>query len=185
MEHLHRCRRSLLKITVFTTTVITSCLAHGAEPAAKAGALSDRLMARDALVYDRKTDLTWQRCALGQQWQEAKADRAGSCVGQPVRLTFDAAKRLEAKGWRIPKLDELVSIVVTGASPTVDSLAFPNTPATYFWATDNRDKGAAWYVSFEDGRTNHYFPPRTNVDVVRFVRTGPWSRDTGPRASTP
>lgn len=145
----------------------------GAQPAA-------RLVARDALVYDRKTDLTWQRCAVGQRWLPGQGGLP-TCTGQPVRLTFDAAKRLEAKGWRIPTLDELVTLLVKDAQPRIDAQAFPATPATYFWATDNRDKASAWYVSFDDGRTNHYFPPRTNADVVRFVRSGVWSADAGPQ----
>ncbi len=160
-------------------------LAPPASAQSPAGAqAAARLVARDALVYDRKTDLTWQRCAVGQRWL-AGPGGAPTCTGQPARLTFDAAKRLEAKGWRIPTLDELVTLLAKDAQPRIDAQAFPGTPATYFWATDNRDKGSAWYVSFEDGRTNHFFPPRTNADVVRFVRTGPWSADTGPQVVQP
>jgi len=139
---------------------------------------AQRLIAEGALVYDRKTDLTWQRCVYGQRFDRT----TGSCSGTPQKLTFDAAKLLEAQGWRVPRLDELVSLVVRGPAPTIDASAFPDTPATYFWATDNRDLTAAWYVSFEDTRTNHYFPPRTNRDLVRFVRVGRWSRDDGPVA---
>jgi hypothetical protein len=140
-----------------------------------------RLSVRGALVHDRRTDLTWQRCTLGQRWSDAE----GRCEGEPMRLTFDDAKRLERDGWRIPTLDELLSLVVTGQTPTIDASAFPDTPPLYYWATDNRDLGSAWYVLFENGRSNHYFPPRTNRDFVRFVRTGPWKRDGGPAAPAP
>jgi hypothetical protein len=135
-----------------------------------------RWLSDGARVYDRKTDLTWQRCVYGQRFDPATA----SCSGLPQPLTFDAAKRLEGQGWRVPRLDELVSLVARSAVPAIDNAAFPGTPATYFWATDNRDLAAAWYVSFEDGRTNHYYPPRTNRDLVRFVRSGRWNQDAGP-----
>jgi len=161
------CRRVRLGLAISNALLLA-----GAAVAADA-----RLVARDALVYDRKTDLTWQRCSYGQRWDAATA----RCSGEALRLGFDEAKRLERDGWRVPRLDELVSIMVRGAVPVIDNEAFPDTPATYFWATDNRDAGASWYVSFEDGRTNHYYPPRTNRDRVRFVRSGPWPRDSGPR----
>ncbi len=138
----------------------------------------NRFEAVGGLVHDSKTDLTWQRCTVGQRW----INEGNRCEGPPVRLTFDDAKRLERDGWRIPTLDELLSLVVTGRTPTIDEQAFPDTPPVYYWATDNRDRGSAWYVLFENGRSNHYFPPRTNQDLVRFVRTGPWKRDTGPVA---
>lgn len=143
---------------------------------AAAPAWAQRLEAQGALVYDRKTDLTWQRCSYGQGWDEA----VSRCTGQPRKLRFDEARKLEAVGWRVPKLDELVSIVQRGSKPALDAQAFPDTPPTYFWATDNREDDTAWYVSFADGRTNHYFPPRTNSDLVRFVRSGRWQRDAGP-----
>jgi hypothetical protein len=147
-----------------------------AEGASQAGR-DARWQAQAALVYDTRTDLTWQRCPYGQRWQPGP-DR---CTGTAVRITFDDAKKLESQGWRMPRLDELVSIVVKGNTPAIDPLAFPDTPPTYFWATDNRDLDSAWYVLFSDGRINHYFPPRTNRDLVRFVRSGRWKRDAGPQ----
>lgn len=126
-----------------------------------------RFVINGEYAYDIKTDLTWKRCSYGQVWREPSG-----CTGKPTLITFDDAKQLEKDGWRIPTLDELNSIVITKRSPTIDSTIFPNTPPVYYWATDNRDKSAAWYVFFENGRTNHYYPPRTNRDVFRMVRTG-------------
>jgi hypothetical protein len=127
-----------------------------------------RLVAQGDRVYDRKTDLTWQRCSLGQTWQAA----AGRCQGAPLRLGFAEALQRQADGWRVPTLDELQSIVRPGARPAIDAQAFPDTPPLYFWATDNRDLAAAWYVRFEDGRANHYYPPHTNRDLLRLVHSG-------------
>lgn len=139
--------------------------ASAAEPASRAAMLE----ARGDVVYDRKTDLTWQRCSHGQRW-----DGKERCIGEVLRLTFDEAKALEADGWRVPTLDELTSIVVKGRKPTIDSAMFPDTPPAYFWATGDRDTSLSWYVYFENGIANHYFPPRTNRDSVRLVRSGRW-----------
>lgn len=136
---------------------------------------TSRWVVQGSLVYDRKTDLTWQRCVHGQRWEAA-----AGCVGMPQRLSFDDALKLQAGGWRVPRLDELVSIVMrVGSAPLIDTEVFPGTPASYFWATDNRDLQASWYVSFEDGRTNHYYPPRSNRDLLRLVRSGSALRGVG------
>ncbi len=146
--------------------------AQAVELAAKTQA---RLVPQGEVVYDRKTDLTWQRCTYGQRWTEGKG-----CAGESKRVTFDEAKALESAGWRVPTLDELKSIVVKGVKPTIDAAAFPDTPPVYFWSTDNRDTSFSWYVLFENGLANHYFPPRTNKDRVRLVRSGHW-RPSAPR----
>lgn len=158
------CRRLLSLSLAMSGSVFASTALVAAEANQPTEA---RLVIQNDTVYDRKTDLTWQRCTYGQNWQDAQG-----CVGTPQKLGFDEAKQLQANGWRMPTLDELNTIVVHGVSPSIDGIAFPNTPPTYFWATDNRDLNSSWYVFFENGRVNHYFPPRTNKDLLRLVRTG-------------
>ena len=165
------------RILVASVLMFTLACANVPSASAEATIQEGRLAASGPLVYDPKTNLTWQRCALGQRWSPS----GERCDGEPARITFDEAKTLESKGWRVPTLDELMSIVMKDRMPTIDSQAFPDTFPVYFWATDNRDRSSAWYVLFENGRSNHYFPPRTNRDAVRFVRTGPWTKDAGPR----
>lgn len=122
------------------------------------------------VAYDRKTALTWQRCSVGQTWQAP-----GTCAGEAERVTFDEALKRQADGWRVPTLDELRSILVRDRKPTIDLAIFPGALPVYYWSTDSRDTTTAWYVYFENGQSNHYFPPRTNQDVFRLVRTGRWS----------
>ena len=62
------------------------------------------LLAQGDRVYDRKTDLTWQRCSLGQRWDAA----ATRCLGEPLRLGFAEALQRQQDGWRVPTLDELL-----------------------------------------------------------------------------
>lgn len=119
------------------------------------------------LAYNPRTDLTWQRCAVGQSF-----DGANACRGEAVRLSFDEALTTGRDGWRMPTLDELRSLVVPGRVPTIDGEVFPDTPVAYFWSTDGRDETVSWYVYFGNGQSNHYFPPRTNRDLLRLVRQG-------------
>jgi hypothetical protein len=154
----------IVRIVQLFVCLVLSSMAVAANSEANA-----RYVIQDDRVHDRQTDLTWQRCTYGMRWTANK-----DCQGEPRRLTFDAAKKLESGGWRLPTLDELNSIVVRGRKPSIDETLFPNTPPLYFWATDNRDTTFSWYVLFENGVANHYFPPRTNRDLVRLVRTGKW-----------
>jgi hypothetical protein len=48
-------------------------VAHAAQ---NAPAVNSRYVIQGDTVYDKKTDLTWQRCSVGQRWAEGKG-----CVG--------------------------------------------------------------------------------------------------------
>jgi hypothetical protein len=79
------------------------------------------LSARGTVVVDARSGLTWQRATDG------------------TRRTFDAAaaycEALELEGehdFRLPTRIELLSLVVLGASPTIDPLLAPTAP-DYHW----------------------------------------------------
>ena len=57
-------------------------------------------------------------------------------------------------GWRLPTVKELEGIVdFGGASPTIDSFYFPNTPSSYVWSSSPyaARSGFAWIVYFRGG----------------------------------
>lgn len=67
------------------------------------------LIAKDAEVRDTKTGLIWRRCALGQTWQTTKG-----CVGEIAlmrRAEVDENVRLLGGGWRLPTVDELLTLI--------------------------------------------------------------------------
>ena len=143
-----------------------------------------RFLSEDlGIVEDIRTKLQWQRCSLGQTWTGA------TCAGKATGYTWYEAQRLRPEGWRLPRKDELASLVYCSSGkpaywnpvdgcegvysqPTIWSAAFPNTPETWFWSSSRRAyiSGDAWYVTFHSG----YVGIDGNVGqrYVRLVRDG-------------
>ena len=79
-------------------------------------------------AYDKELNLIWQRCAVGQRWEQNSG-----CIGTPRKFTFDEAQALTSGNWRVPTMDELQSIIAQYCSePAVDPAIFPNTPSEQF-----------------------------------------------------
>lgn len=150
----------------------------------------------DGTVTDMQTNLQWMRCALGQIWQ------GGTCTSEAASYQWQAAlnvaKAVNSRGgyagyqdWRVPSIEELRSLVYcssgapeiwnnTGnscqgdySSPTIDSTAFPNTPASSFWSASPYASNAvyAWYVNFYGGGFDGW-DGRSDAYHVRLVRAG-------------
>ncbi len=130
-------------------------------------------------VTDGKTGLTWRRCVEGMAWDGA------TCTGQP--RIFNGLSRVLAyekslTGWRVPKLDELLSIVSvypqhaganTGIGGT-DASAFPNLPAEAAWSStlyykDRGDRDRTKIVHFANGLAG--FRDNGESGVVILIRT--------------
>ena len=113
---------------------------------------------KNELVTDTKTNLTWMRCSYGQEWEDS------TCAGEAKEINYNQstayAKTVNInglKGWRIPTLKELKSIVYcsthkpkewndTGKDcegnyerPTILKRAFPNTRDEAYWTTNLPD----------------------------------------------
>lgn len=104
-------------------------------------------------IKDKVTGLIWQRCAIGQVWNQHTC----SAPIEAKELTWQEALK-EAKalgnGYRLPNIRELYSIVESRcANPSVNSIVFPNTVSGYFWSSTpaGHSFGSAWYVNFYDG----------------------------------
>jgi hypothetical protein len=113
-----------------------------------------------AEVMDTKTGLVWRRCAEGMVWNS----EAETCDGSPTQFTWTKslahAKDNRAGGWRIPNLKELLSIVdYKKFNPSIDLLAFPNTPAEGDFYTTN--------LRAEDNR-----PESVTGTLIDFYRGG-------------
>ena len=126
-------------------------------------------MIKGDTVYDKKTDLTWQRCSVGQRW----VDGTG-CVGEIKLFNYVDSQRQGDATWRVPTFDELATLIDNGRAgrrqPTIDWVAFPNTPALGYW-TSTPYGPLGWATNFDGGRDHSaYF--RSDTNAVRLVRGG-------------
>lgn len=121
-------------------------------------------------VTDRRTNLTWQRFAMGQAWD------GQSAVGEAALYTWDTAMHLKCEfegfdDWRLPTSTELLSIIALGQTPIcIDLMAFPNATWRDFWTSSTlpgHDKHI-YQVSFDDAAIRTRFASQANA--VRLVR---------------
>lgn len=134
----------------------------------------------EGTLSDRRSQLMWQRCSLGQAWQ------GGRCVGPALRLTWQqaqaAAQQLNDSGsafyndWRVPQLQELAQITERQCSaPRTNLELFPDTPPAPHWTATRRAGTPAstrqWALSF--GAEGVLLEDTEQALHVRLVRTGP------------
>jgi hypothetical protein len=140
-----------------------TALAAGLTSPAYANAPAGRYTVSNGTVYDTKTKLTWQQSISATQytWDGAKT----YCTG--------VGSTLGGIGWHLPTVKDLLTIVDRSQSnPAIDSVAFPSTPASQFWAMTPiaGGSGYAWYVNFADGYAGNRNPIPTTLFYARCVR---------------
>ena len=156
---------------------------------------SDGLYAKEECVQDNHTGLVWEgKTASGTRaggllytnyddGNSAQNRVIGSTYANPTQTEIDASSNsigyrnsVNASAlcgftdWRLPTKAELLGLVVSGTSPTIDTAWFPNTRAAYYWTSSPYAGYAyyAWVVGFSyglDGGSYRFY------DVhVRLVR---------------
>ncbi len=120
-------------------------------------ALSVSLMAKN-IVVDSETGLIWQdsRTIVKKNWSGAK----GYC------------KNLSLGGydnWRLPHIDELISIVDTKRKSPAIKKIFKNTQSSWYWSSTEYKghSSKAWYVYFRNGFD--YYGNKSDEGYVRCV----------------
>lgn len=129
----------------------------------KASAPVGRYAISSGVVYDAKTNLSWQQVISSGMYSQADA------------LSYCAALELNGASWRLPTMRELLTIVdisVAPPGPTIDTVAFPNTPAAFFWSSTaySGTPENAWSAMFQYGFA--YGNTRTDTSYARCVSTG-------------
>ena len=126
-----------------------------------------RFIVNGGEVYDSKTDLTWQRCSVGQTWSQ------DMCAGTVESMTWDKAVKQKKGAWRLPTRDELLTLVempcgISKANRTI----FPNMSdlASMYWSATAEEKGLAWLVGVSNAGTFNGY--RNSANAVRLVRSG-------------
>ncbi|MEO6102544.1 MAG: DUF1566 domain-containing protein [Pseudoxanthomonas sp.] len=102
--------------------------------------------------------LTATDSATGLQWAVKALPRAK----QSQQIAACAALDLDGHtDWRLPTRAELLTLVdLTKYDPCIDTDAFPEFPASWFWTSDECawSSASAWLVGFYDGHV--YYLPR-------------------------
>ena len=127
-----------------------------------------RYEVRAGEVYDKKTDLTWQRCSVGQRWKDGTG-----CVGVIKQMTWDEAKGQAGSGWRLPSKDELTTLIApTCKKPAINEEAFPDLELDklWYWTSSANGSFLVWLVDFADGNSSSF--DSTDAGSVRLVRGG-------------
>jgi hypothetical protein len=142
-------------------------------------------IAQGAVVHHKKTGLEWQRCPEGMTFIDGTAadHSQDACTGAASTFSLDKRLQLIAKvntgsgrdghtDWRLPTLEELSSIVENACQiPAINSVVFPDTPVTWFWAASPKvlpeGSGKAWGIGFGAGG---YYIGLNNYGAVRLVR---------------
>lgn len=123
-------------------------------------------------VVDKKTQLIWQRCSLGQIWD------GGTCTGTAsTHIWTDALLKAKSlgNGYRLPNIQELQSLVERACyMPTINVNFFPNTPTSNFWSGSSSgyspDNYSAWQVQFNYGYSSGWGNSKDYLYHVRAVR---------------
>ena len=128
----------------------------------------------DGTVVDKKTALTWMRCALGQTWDN------GACTGFAQPYTWQSALQSAESAvfaglndWRLPNQKELQSLVESRCyDPAINLTVFPNVTGDYFWSSSPvaGDSNYAWLVDFNHGSDRWH--SKVSTYYVRLVRSG-------------
>jgi hypothetical protein len=160
-------------------TTTRSIVQHVPAPALSAEQIAKRFQIAGNEVYDRKTDLTWQRCDFGQSWDEANA----WCRGVKKHGTVDALAEAAASagaGWRMPTLDEMTSMleVACGSqardtAPVFAEIEHGAGLAYYLTSSPNGSgEGIMGQQCFGGSTLMPAGLGRKYVSVTRLVRTG-------------
>jgi hypothetical protein len=120
-----------------------------------------------AEVLDKKTKLVWQRCSLGQVWDNK------SCTGTATKYSWKQAleaAKISTGDWSVPDAHELRSLLEPSCNnPAINLNIFPDTPGVGFWSSTSlkRNNNKAWNVYFNNG--NGYFDGKDDRYSVRLV----------------
>lgn len=120
----------MLKNSFYVSVLVAGCVASTALYAqqcdsSKPSVTPDsryQLLNNGKEVKDLKTGLIWQRCLAGENWDGQK------CTGEKVLFDSSEVKQYlatRAQGWRLPSIDELVTLKSGCWQPAINTRIFP------------------------------------------------------------
>ena len=138
----------------------------------------------DGTVTDTATGLMWQKCSMGQTWNEATNGCDGTAFTYSWRNALLQSENLTLAGhsdWRLPNRNELQSLVdYSRYYPAINTTYFPGTVSSYYWSSSTiaGSTNSAWLVYFGHGSVNDD-GSKSYSYYVRAVRAGQSSGSLG------
>jgi len=129
----------------------------------------------DGTLTDTQTGLMWAQCIEGMSGSGCTTGSADTYTWQAALNRADSSTLASYHDWRLPNINELVSIVEEQCyDPAINLSIFPNTPtiASNFWSASPYANlsNSAWAVFFYNGMSGVY--GRDSSLYVRLVRDG-------------
>ena len=128
----------------------------------------------DNVITDNKSGLMWKQCSEGLSGNDCSK---GIATTHTWKQSLDLALSTEYANfsdWRLPNIEELRSIsAINCLNPSINEIAFPNTPLDWFWSSTPFPNATAVYMSrvifFSQGGDSTGY--RGSDGHVRLVRS--------------
>jgi len=165
--------------TVFTLILSTGIYAFGSSPLdcneyfKTHYPVNEFSLIRGGMALDKRTNLIWQRCNVGEFWADS------ACKGFPSRLSWDegliAAESSRLGGyddWRLPSVKELKELAEPNClNPAINTYVFESVLADIYWTSKTNlfNSLYAWGVFMFNGYdfSGH---AKKNPNLVLLVR---------------
>lgn len=168
-------KKSILTLLLLSLTYTELSIAQTCNSAIPADTANSRyILNTNGTALDKKTGLTWMRCALGQTWSGTTC--TGTAQAYYWHIALQTAENTVFAGvsdWRLPNKKELESLLERRCyDPMINLTAFPNEVGKSVWSSSPYalDSYNAWIVNFTYG--NGYGGFKGYSYFVRLVRGG-------------
>lgn len=119
----------------------------------------------DGTVLDESTGLLWQKCSMGQN-NDSTCSGLATIAPQSGAISYCMGLTLASKKWRLPNIQELITLVHRGENnPTIFKAFFPATSWGEYWTStkNSMNSNNAYFIYFVEGTSdtagivNQYF----------------------------
>lgn len=151
-----------LRALFVSSVLMCSATAAYAQCSAEPRLPTSRYVINGAQFTDTQTKLTWQRCAVGQKFEEG-----AGCVGTPQEIPWARAKKMDG-AWRLPTKDEMATLVSSACLKSVNTEVLPgiNLQHPIFWTSTETAPGLTWTVNLNSGHEFNALQSSTNAVLL-------------------
>ncbi len=100
--------------------------------------------------------LVWTVCSRGQEWTGTGCRGLSTPTNWKKAALYCAKISSPTQAWRLPKKEELETLVEASGAPTINAQFFPRTAPKPYWTVSDFQhggSGSAWFVNFANGKS--------------------------------